>query len=903
MPRRLYKLNDFSGGLNTVKDVADINDNEVSVGRNLMFNVYGGMQPAYTMTDSTNNKVSAYSASLISTVQPGYGLGYFETDHVRDPVTVSQTSSITGDDDSEGSATGFIARTNGGKLIELEYKSGGAQQNLASSFPVGTLVHMTATTFPANGIDTTAQGIYRVVDTNGNNIIFDRAMPIVIETPPQVFWGATLKGVSLGDQVILLANPASHKIDVFSTTANDYTDEEIVLRNDVISIPSKVKYYRIEDSIRSCDTADNNDSKIKWYGWIQRRHFNGAANSTDPNSFMKYEDKDNDLAKPTDGTVASSSGTAGVLASYEKTQDNDSATATSLNAGSGFNLAVTTETDVDGFIEAAEYEFAQTFIYDENQESLPSEYSSTHIVTDANNLKSLSLNVATVGPYDERISGGRIYIREKGTDSEYIMLLDIHLGKGARTKLSDEYTAWTNPSQSLTGNTTSGSANITNTSNDLAVPGMSISGAGIPAGATISSANNSANVIAISSNATATASGVTLTLTGSFYSCPSRVATENFSVTQLGFVTYEVINGFSSSIFSNALGDSGEHWKDVVVANNRAFVCNVTMKDEDTGSTKAEATLRSYPDRIMYSMPNRYDTFPSDNYIEAAKGDADVYVAIEAYADRLLAYKNKSLDIINISGDDRNWFLEDSKKYQGVLHPEAVKRTQYGILWANKQGLYLYDGSSIRNLKENKISDSDWSSHIGSFTGIIYDEQESMAFVIKSLDNDGDAFMCDLKRGNFTLIRDFVLDTNDGLTNSVDTESNQTLIGHDSGSAIDIYQLNRSVVAKSNVRFLTRAIDFGDPAQVKKVYAVHITYKSDVALTNKFSLVEEDNSSSALSGTINASATNWAKVKLTPSSPVTCNKISVQLDTSSTSAKVYINDISIEYRVLYRKGV
>ncbi len=33
MPRRLYKLNDFSGGLNTVKDVADINDNEVSVGR------------------------------------------------------------------------------------------------------------------------------------------------------------------------------------------------------------------------------------------------------------------------------------------------------------------------------------------------------------------------------------------------------------------------------------------------------------------------------------------------------------------------------------------------------------------------------------------------------------------------------------------------------------------------------------------------------------------------------------------------------------------------------------------------------------------------------------------------------------------------------------------------------
>ncbi|HCI70132.1 MAG TPA: hypothetical protein DHV30_05885, partial [Balneola sp.] len=148
------------------------------------------------------------------------------------------------------------------------------------------------------------------------------------------------------------------------------------------------------------------------------------------------------------------------------------------------------------------------------------------------------------------------------------MLLDIDLTKGARIKLSDDFTSWHDAGSSQ-------------------------------------------------------------------YNCPTATASANFSIKQLGFITYEVINGFSSSIFSNALGDSGEHWKDSVVANNRVFVCNVTMKDENTGETKADATLRSYPDRIMYSMPNRYDTFPSDNYIEAAKGDADVYVAIEAHADRL----------------------------------------------------------------------------------------------------------------------------------------------------------------------------------------------------------------------------------------------------------------------------
>jgi len=832
VPKRLYQLNDFSGGLNTVKDIADIADNEVGAARAVMFNVYGGIQPFYSMKDSTNNKITAYANDDISTVQPGYGLGYFETDHVRDPVTVSQTSSITGTASSEGSATGFIGRTNsdyGGAMVEIEYRQGGAQQNLANSFPIGSTVLITVSTFISHAIRPNGQGLYRVVNTNGNNIVFDRVIDIALEGgTPQNYWGATLKGVTLGDQVILLADPAAHNIDVFSTNANNYTQNVITLNSATVSgTPSKVKYYKVEESIRCCDTAEKNGSKIQWYGWIQRRHFSNLSNSntgttTDDNSYMDYFPKDNDLARPTHKVLSSSTGTAGAVSAYP-------------SAGAGFRMAIATETDQDGLIEAGTYEFASTFIYDNNQESLPLSYSSTHTVSEENEFKALSVNIGATSPYDPRISGGRIYIKKQGDDSEFIMLVDIDLTKGARTKLSDDYTAWHD----------SGSSN---------------------------------------------------------FNCPTNGASANFRVTELGFITYEVINGFSSSIFSNALGDSGEHWKDAVVANNRVFVCNVTMKDEDTGDTKADATLRSYPDRIMYSMPNRYDTFPSTNFIEAAKGDADVYVAIEAYADRLLAYKNKSLDIINIAGDDRNWFLEDSKKYQGVLHPEAVKKTQYGIIWANKQGLYLYNGSSITNLKENKISDSDWSTHVGAFTGIIYDEQESMVFVVKSLDNDGDVYMCDLKKGNFTLARDFVLDTNDGLTNSVDTESNNTLIAHDSGSQIDIYQIHRTVVANTQTQFTTKALSFGDIHQVKKVYAVHITYKSDEVLTGMFSLLEEDGTSTALSGTISASASNWAKVKLTPSSPVTCNKISLSFNSSTTAVKTYINDIAIEYRTLYKKG-
>ena len=63
MPKQLYRLNDFSGGLNKLQDGADIQDNEVQEAQNVMFNVYGGIQPAYSFSQS-NNKISSYSTSF-----------------------------------------------------------------------------------------------------------------------------------------------------------------------------------------------------------------------------------------------------------------------------------------------------------------------------------------------------------------------------------------------------------------------------------------------------------------------------------------------------------------------------------------------------------------------------------------------------------------------------------------------------------------------------------------------------------------------------------------------------------------------------------------------------------------------------------------------------------------------
>ena len=818
MPKRLYQIKDFSGGLNNLKDPADIADNEVAEVSNLTFTKQGAIGGAFNMKDATNNLLSAYNTTHIDHLEAGYGLGYFETDFVRDGVTLSVSTSDQSN--SEWGWKGF------NKTLQLKVDN--SVVNLTNSYPVGTRLLITAPIFPSDSISPDNQGLFTVIGHSGNNLLVDgELLDSTVAEADEVYWAATVKGFGAGDKILLLAHPDEHKIDVYSTNTagTNWEQDSITLRSSATGVNSKVLYHKIDDSIRCFDTADKNNCKVQWYGWINRRHFYGGGTTTDDNSYLGYFAKDNTLLPPTEDDLTSAS-----------TTTPSNFTTYPASAGTGFELNVISHTDVEGLIPSGVYEFASTFIYDKNQESLPFAYTNTHTISDANNFKALSLNVSAKSPYDPRISGGRIYVREVGSDDEYIMLIDIDLTKGCRTNFSDNHTPWHDAGSSQ-------------------------------------------------------------------FNCPTATASANFEVKDFGFITYETINGFASSIFSNALGDQGEFWKDSTVANNRVFICNVTMKDEDSGTNKSTATVKNYPDRIMYSMPNRFDTFPSFNTIEAAKGDADYYTAIESFADRILAYKQYSLDIINVaSPSDTNWFLEDSKNYMGIEFHGAVAKTQYGIVWVNKQGLYFYDGSQIRDLSENKIDDSTWYSFVTINSMIIYDEATSLVYVVKNCSSDGDAYLYDFKKGNFTFLKDF---THDGITNVVHTnfsDSTNALVGTIASSTTKFYKLYRDFQAQTNVIFQTKDFDFGNASRVKKVYAVYVTYKSDGALTGYFTLEEDDGTSHALSGTVATNSTNYATVKLTPSSPVTCNKISVKLNTSSNSRNVEINDISIEYREIYKRS-
>ena len=107
------------------------------------------------------------------------------------------------------------------------------------------------------------------------------------------------------------------------------------------------------------------------------------------------------------------------------------------DAGLGFNLEVVPTSS--GSFTAATYEFAQTFIYDGNQESLPATMTGTIAVAAS---KYLDCTVIASHGYADRVTGGRIYCRDSTLKGEWELLIDISLTDGCRSSLEADYNGW-----------------------------------------------------------------------------------------------------------------------------------------------------------------------------------------------------------------------------------------------------------------------------------------------------------------------------------------------------------------------------------------------------------------------------------------------------------------------------
>ena len=350
-----------------------------------------------------------------------------------------------------------------------------------------------------------------------------------------------------------------------------------------------------------------------------------------------------------------------------------------------------------------------------------------------------------------------------------------------------------------------------------------------------------------------------------------------------------------------------------VVAGRRTYIGNVKILNED-GTTEVKG------DGMLKSPPNQFDKFPSSFLVEATVNDGESIVKLETFADRILQFKEETLYVINISQDIE--FLEDVHKYKGVSHPSMVCKTDYGIAWVNKLGCYLYDGRQVTNLLEKggrKLIDDDiWQAHVidaaAASSMIGYLPKKRQLIVVKDNGanaNAGNIFLYDMVTQSWTF-GDSKMTDNQIKSNFI-VFQNELVYMH-TNTTNDFLKWNPAVATSvNNFQIVTKDIDFGEPGRNKNIYEVLVTYTTaasgDVGSvvtvkydTNGRTTFDKTFANGTnFSSNVLGSANGWQVAQLKPGTSSEANNIkSFQLKFSTAGTVPVgfrINDISIVYRV------
>ena len=196
--------------------------------------------------------------------------------------------------------------------------------------------------------------------------------------------------------------------------------------------------------------------------------------------------------------------------------------------------------------------------------------------------------------------------------------------------------------------------------------------------------------------------------------------------------TYESINGYSQDEESIDFGTKGGY-KAATVCGRRAWVANA-RKDDTV-----------FDDRIYYSPVNRFSTFPDSYYLDIGISDGDSFTALHSLGNRLLAFKQKKLYVINISStSDAGWYLEAEYDGTGCRQQESVCKTPFGVCWVNDDGVYLFDGQSVPSELTESLDDKTWRNNQATKNPAIgYNNKYKQLNVVQDTAADTDLFVFD----------------------------------------------------------------------------------------------------------------------------------------------------------------
>lgn len=353
--------------------------------------------------------------------------------------------------------------------------------------------------------------------------------------------------------------------------------------------------------------------------------------------------------------------------------------------------------------------------------------------------------------------------------------------------------------------------------------------------------------------------------------------------------TYESINGYSQDEKSIDFGTKGG-FKAATVCARRAWVANVRKDD------------KVYDDRVYYSPVNRFATFPDSYYLDIGISDGDSFTALHSLGNRLLAFKQKKLYIINVSStSDAGWFLEAEYDGMGCRQQESVCKTPFGVCWVNDDGVYVFSGSSAPTELSLFLDDATWRTNQSTKNPAIgYNNKYKQLNVVQDAAADTDVFVYDFATKGWTLTKSI---GSSGISNFLPSFDGLYYLEYGSSNSKTVKLLTGDVGTKQIV-LQTKDIDFGNPGLVKKVKKVYVTAKDDGGagsgntLTLKYALDGSTSFGNAATATPEDELGQFDTLTYTINQ--NCQSIALEL-TDEEGEAIAINDINIDFRLTNKR--
>ena len=503
-----------------------------------------------------------------------------------------------------------------------------------------------------------------------------------------------------------------------------------------------------------------------------------------------------------------------------------------------------------------------------------------------------------------RITGANIFFSEVDdsgvdVDKDKSHLMELNFDRGARTSLFDEFTKWGSTTYTASGVLAAESEGTSGSSVTLTVDTVNATEAlflnkkiyksDTTLYGTCTAVNSTTEIVFGGGLVGAIAENDNLYTVTAGTKIGSVLSVKSPSVID----TFSTITGFSE-------GDKLQsvNFSTGVMLNRRMYVGNVQIYDQSSQSY-------IYSDRIYKSLPNQPDVFTKDSYVEVAPNDGESITAIATYGDFLLEFKENNMYIINVTQDIE--YLEEKYIFAGVKTEAGVCETKHGIVWANRYGLFLFDGKEVKNLLEEQIDRDYWYAQTATTPVIGYNPLEdhvhillpvSVNFIVYNFNTKG------FERYSGLVTTDSADDAigEDDWTNIITEPDGKLSALFNTGDETDLIRFEATPSGSTDyvyVEMITRDDPLGDPAQFKSLKKCYLTYKINnaqvPAITYRTNGASTDN---AFDVAIVNSSNVFTTLELKPnvrSEATNKHSYAIVIKGRSHSSFV-INDINLVYR-------